>query len=574
MMELILRDYQRDVIKQTYKHYANGIKSVLLYSPTGSGKTIVGTKMIADAISKGRRVLFLVHRTKLIPQTADTLLKFYGIESGIIWGDVPTDYSKPVQLAMIQTLQNRPLPPDIGLVILDECHTTSYYSIFSKVMNHYSGGILLDSPCYFLGLSASPWRSKRKEGYCQYFQAVVKAPCPQELIKKGKLCYARFFGWGGLIDYDQLEVGNGDYTLKSIQKVCNSDFNATVVEKFLEHCPERKAIAFCAGVVQAENLANQFTQAGIVAEVVTGNVDEDTRETIYNRFKTGETQIISSVSCLCEGFDETSCNAAILARPTRSRALLVQMCGRALRLHSGKEDTLLLDFADNFERLGLPTQDYKISLCPANTEEVDMSKTCPACGATVFKFVQVCPECGFEFEGGGEDDQEESAEPIFGELLNLDQKKQVGYLRGQLKKAYKSGKDYGRVTWLFHRKFNVLPPQDWYRDAIFRRGKNPHPKQRKADEQRFIRYLNQIRPGAPNGWIAEMMRREFGYGYYDLDPINWWEILNVPLIPDWREIKSAYQKHIAIANKSEAALLNFCLEEGREFCRVNNIKLA
>ena len=42
---------------------------------------------------------------------------------------------------MIQTIQNRELPPDIGLVIFDECHSSIYYQIAWDIMMHYSGGI-------------------------------------------------------------------------------------------------------------------------------------------------------------------------------------------------------------------------------------------------------------------------------------------------------------------------------------------------------------------------------------------------------------------------------------------------
>ncbi|WP_414589737.1 DEAD/DEAH box helicase [Scytonema sp. PCC 10023] len=121
-----LRDYQHQGIRNTYQFFGSGLKSVLIYAPTGSGKTVIASKMIADAVSRGRRVLFLVHRTKLIDQTAATLKNVYGIECGIIWANVPLTPAAPVQIGMVQTLQNRDLPPDIGLVIVDECHTSIY----------------------------------------------------------------------------------------------------------------------------------------------------------------------------------------------------------------------------------------------------------------------------------------------------------------------------------------------------------------------------------------------------------------------------------------------------------------
>lgn len=569
-----LRDYQKKAISNTYQYFRIGIKSVLLYAPTGAGKTIISAKIIADSVGKGRRVLFLCHRTKLITQTANTLKKFFNIDSGVIWGDYPQNPNAPVQIAMVQSIQNRELPKHIGLVVIDEAHTTSYYQIFQRIINYYSNGCLPLSPTFFLGLSATPWRSKRKEGYCQFFQALVKAPHPDDLIKFGHLTFARHFGWGGLIDFSQLETGSGeDYTQQSIQKVCNEEFNKTVVDKFFEICPTRKAIAFCAGVAQAEDLARQFKAVGIVTEFVTGEVLEDSRDEIYQRFRSGETQIITSVSCLCEGFDESSCDAAIIARPTKSRALLVQMCGRALRLHPDKEDALLLDFCGNFHRLGISTKSYPISLCPNNKDDAFIpTKECPNCHAAVPKFAQVCPECGHELTQDGDGQAELGSDESlpFGEILSDEQKKQLGYLRGQLRKAYTSNRDIGRVSFLFWRKYQFTPPDHWYEDAVFRRGKNQHPHQRKADEQALLKFLKQCKHNAPKRWLAQMMRREFGYGWYDLAPIKWWEELGVQMTSDWENIKSAYQSKIGVSDKAEAALLNFCLDEARLFCTVNS----
>lgn len=113
--DLNLRKYQDDAIKQVYSRFTDGLKSVLLYAPTGAGKTVLAAKIIADYVQAGKRVLFLVHRGKLVRQTLDKLNKFFGIDAGVIWRDYEEpDYEKPVQIAMLQTIRNRELPPDIS----------------------------------------------------------------------------------------------------------------------------------------------------------------------------------------------------------------------------------------------------------------------------------------------------------------------------------------------------------------------------------------------------------------------------------------------------------------------------
>jgi superfamily II DNA or RNA helicase len=215
--DLTLRPYQSEVISQVYDKFNSGKISILLYAPTGAGKTIIAAKIIADWENQGKRVLFLVHRGKLVHQTREKLSTYFGIEPSVIWRDFfQPDYAKRVQIAMLQTLQNRELPPDIDLVILNEAHTGSYYKIWQKIMLCYSGGVVALSKTKFLGLSASPWRSKTDQGYCQFFQTVIRAPNPKELIEMGHLCRARQFGYTGLIDESKLRVVDGEFIENSM----------------------------------------------------------------------------------------------------------------------------------------------------------------------------------------------------------------------------------------------------------------------------------------------------------------------------------------------------------------------
>ena len=105
----------------------------------------------------------------------------------------------------LQTLARRQFPDNIGLVIIDECHTTAWYEIYDKLKQYYSGGVLAASKVRFLGLTGSPWRTKSNTQYMgQHFDAIVRAPTPSELIQMGYLCPPRHFGWGGLADWSQL----------------------------------------------------------------------------------------------------------------------------------------------------------------------------------------------------------------------------------------------------------------------------------------------------------------------------------------------------------------------------------
>jgi superfamily II DNA or RNA helicase len=543
-----LRDYQQVAIAQVYAFFRTGIKAVLLYAPTGAGKTVLAAKMIVDAVKKGRRVLFLVHRAKLVKQTVKTLLS-QGIEPSVIWAgwDELPDYSRFVQVAMVQTLQNRELPPDIGLVIADEVHTTAFYKLYSeKVVPTYGGNILALSKCFFVGLSASPWRTKATEGYCHLFQALVRAPYPQELIDMGYLVRSRQFGYDGLIDFKKLDTsGNGDFTQKSMESVCTPVYNREVVKRYQEICPERKAIVFCAGVNQALDITAKFRASGITAECIIEATPEKERDAIFERFQDGTTHILISVNVLCEGFDEPTVEAVLLARPTKSRALLVQMCGRGLRLSQGKENCYFLDFAENFKRLGLHTKRFTTPLCPrgsketAKEEESIELKTCPNCGEIIPAMLGVCPNCGYIFPK-----KIKIAPPPrpFGEILSPEQEKQAKYLRKYLYNAYwKEKQGILEIEANFSKRFKYQIPNSWCMDAIFQ----GDTKLMLYHQQLYIRFLRQECSHKDDrfskDWIRLMMYREFGdQSNPDYQP--WWSILGLSRpIKDIEEIKFLYR---------------------------------
>ncbi len=325
-----LRDYQKQVIGQIYYWYRWGKKSVMLVSPTGSGKTLTATHIISDAVSRNCRVLFIVHREPLIDQTVNTLIS-YGIRASQI-GYIKAGYphaegSEMVIVASVQTLARRDYPENIGLVIFDESHTTSFYQSAQDLIYHYATApVVALSKVKFLHLTATPFRTKAKE-YFPHVEVAVQAPDIKSLIKMGYLVPARHFGYGGLLDLTKLDTGkDGDYKQSQINVVCaDIEYNTEVVRRFKEICPSRKAIAFCAGVKQSQLLTELFNQAGIITAHIQAETPAEERKAIFTSFKNGGLQIISSVGTLTEGFDEPTVEAVIIARPTKS-------LGRVLKL--------------------------------------------------------------------------------------------------------------------------------------------------------------------------------------------------------------------------------------------------
>lgn len=98
--------------------------SVIIDLPTGGGKTVIAAAIIRMAREKnpGVRVLFVVDALSLIDQTVRAFYAegIHGI--GVIQGlHQMTDWSKPIQVASVQTLRKRGMFK-ADLVFVDECH--------------------------------------------------------------------------------------------------------------------------------------------------------------------------------------------------------------------------------------------------------------------------------------------------------------------------------------------------------------------------------------------------------------------------------------------------------------------
>ncbi len=104
----------------------------------------------------------------------------------------------------------------------------------------------------------------------------------------------------------------------------------------------------------AKNLQAQFEAAGVPTGYIDAYTKPDAREALFRRFTAGELRAIASVGCLTTGVD-LDVRCIVLARPTKSEMLFVQIIGRGLRTADGKSDCLILDHSDTHLRLGLVT---------------------------------------------------------------------------------------------------------------------------------------------------------------------------------------------------------------------------
>lgn len=137
----------------------------------------------------------------------------------------------------------------------------------------------------------------------------------------------------------------GDFALGSLSKAVNTvQTNDITVRAWLANAAERKStLAFCVDIEHTKGLTETFRQYGIDARYITGTTAKATRDEQLDRFKAREFPVLLNCGLFTEGTDIPNVDCVLLARPTRSRNLLIQMIGRGLRLYPGKMDCHIID---------------------------------------------------------------------------------------------------------------------------------------------------------------------------------------------------------------------------------------
>jgi superfamily II DNA or RNA helicase len=383
-----LRPHQAKAIDMLRSSLGKGNKRVVLQAPTGFGKSLTAAKIIESALAKGREVLFTVPRLSLVDQAVKEFEREGIRHIGVIQANHPrTDGTAPVQVASVQTLARRGVPPSAGLVIVDECHET--FRVIYDMM-----GERPETP--FVGLSATPWA----KGMGKHWQDLCVAATIGDLIESGFL--SQFVAYAPDVpDLSGVKTVAGEYTEAGLDEVMtDKKLVGHVVETWLERGGNRPTLCFGASCNHARIMFEQFTAAGVAAAYVDAYTDTAERDHIARLFKAGDVKVACSVRTLTTGVDwPVSC--IIDAAPTQSEMLHVQKIGRGLRINPGTEDLIILDHASNSLRLGLVTDIYHGKLDagdkkakPERKAGEKLPKECANCGALHGGLV--CPFCGHE----------------------------------------------------------------------------------------------------------------------------------------------------------------------------------
>ena len=137
----------------------------------------------------------------------------------------------------------------------------------------------------------------------------------------------------------------GDFAIGELSAAVNTQMtNNVTVRAWLAHARDRKStLVFCVDINHAKELTEVFRSSGIDARYITSKTPKDVRSEQLLAFQKQEFPVLINCGLFTEGTDIPIIDCVLLARPTRSRNLLIQMIGRGLRLYPGKENCHIID---------------------------------------------------------------------------------------------------------------------------------------------------------------------------------------------------------------------------------------
>lgn len=330
-----LRPYQEQAKTAIIKSWEEYQKSLLVL-PTGTGKTIVFSKVAADRTAAGR-VLIMAHREELLSQAADKIWKSCQIPCSLEKAESTCLGSQePITVGSVQTLMSERRLSQFRsdyfqTIIVDEAHHVLSDS-YQRVLSHFADAKVL-------GVTATPDRGDKKN-LGQYFENLAYEYSLLDAINDGYLCSIRAKTIPLQIDLNHVKISQGDYQAGDL---------GNALEPYLEQIADcmteymdRKIVVFLPLVATSQKFCQMLKNRGFRACEVNGNSPD--RAEILQDYEAGKYNVICNSMLLTEGWDCPSVDCIVILRPTKVRSLFCQMVGRGTRLHSGKDHLLLLDF--------------------------------------------------------------------------------------------------------------------------------------------------------------------------------------------------------------------------------------
>lgn len=343
----------------------NGDKKEIIMGPTGSGKSVIITKLCHKL---NDRVLILQPNKEILEQNYQKLVD-YGVEDiGIYSDSMKRKDISQYTYATIGSIKDFKLFSGFRYCLLDEAHQVSPEGkMYTRFFKYHSG-------MKVLGLTASPWRLinsyyKNEKGELMYtsmiqmltrlehkfFDSICFKITNKTLFDKGYLAPIDY-KYPSLMDFSKIPLNRtgSDFDDAFLEDWLNSPGYVTklvtAITQYDKDLPNN--LIFCKSKKHAIAVSEKLEQFGYESDFVWD--DDPRRDRKIQAFREGRIKRLLNVNVLSLGFDFPGLYGITLGRPTLSLSLYYQQVGRGIRRNPADphKRCTVIDACGNVRRFG------------------------------------------------------------------------------------------------------------------------------------------------------------------------------------------------------------------------------
>jgi DNA repair protein RadD len=346
-----LRPFQANLERDCYAAWDAGAVNVMPVAATGSGKTVVLSKLLRDESGAS---IAIAHRQELVSQISIALAR-NGVRHRVVGAkrgsslvriitalqvaELGYSYLDPTArcgvggVDTIVRMTNEPWFQQVRLSVQDEGHhvlAANKWGQAAKLFPHARGLFPTATPLRADGRGLG----RHADGLVD---AMVLAPSMRDIISMGYLTDYRYIGAQTKdlhLENIPISPTTGDLNNNQVRVAVHKSKTiiGDITDHYIKWATGKLGVTFAVDVEAAGDIAAAFRAKGVSAEVVSANTPDSLRAAILRRFRNREVLQLVNVDLFGEGFDLPAIECVSFGRPTESFALYSQQWGRALRL--------------------------------------------------------------------------------------------------------------------------------------------------------------------------------------------------------------------------------------------------
>lgn len=314
----------------------------VLAATTAFGKTVLAAWLIAQ---RKTNALVLVHRQQLLEQWVERLSQFLDVPEKSIGrlGGGRKKLTGRLDVALLQSLVRKDVVDDrvadYGCLIVDECHHLSARS-FELVARRAKAR-------FVTGLSATV---DRKDGH----HPIIFMQCgpvrhridARKQAAARPFCHKVFVRPTGFRDPSETESDPRRDFQRLVENLAVDDARNGLICADLESvmCEGRSPLVLTERTEHLQTLAERLSRFEVIT--LRGGMGRKELRAALARLVEGPRVVLATGRFVGEGFDDPKLDTLFLALPVSWRGTIAQYAGRLHRLHKGKREVRIYDYAD------------------------------------------------------------------------------------------------------------------------------------------------------------------------------------------------------------------------------------